>query len=198
MKDNGHEEELQVNDRRRFTDEGESRFDAVDEPVEPAVAAAITPEELETWKQRASAAETKLREIAEIFRRYKDEHDAIRMRIERDRDLRVRESLGRSFMRILDAVDHLEMALQYADDNPLADGLRLALKGIYEALLAEGLEKLSLVGDPFDPQYAEAVALVPVENPELHNVVLAEMRTGFSLNGVVLRPAQVRVGSHQG
>ena len=60
------------------------------------------------------------------------------------------------------------------------------------------LEKLSLVGDPFDPQYAEAVALVPVENPELHNVVLAEMRTGFSLNGVVLRPAQVRVGSHQG
>lgn len=198
MKDNGHEEQLQVNDRRRFTEEGEPRADVVDEPAEPTVVATITPEELETWKQRATAAESKLHEIAELFRRYKDEHDAIRMRMERDRDLRVRESLGRSFLRILDAVDHLEMALQYADGNPLADGLRLALKGIYEALLAEGLEKLSLVGDPFDPQYAEAVALVPVENPELHNVVLAEMRTGFSLNGVVLRPAQVRVGNHQG
>lgn len=196
MKDNGHEEDVQVNDRRRFTEEGESRGEVAEEAVD-APAVAISPEEFRLWQQRAEAAEAKLREFAESFRRYKDEHDAIRMRLERDREQRVRESLGRSFLRILDAVDHLEMALQYSEGNPLADGLRLALKGIYEALVAEGMEKLSLVGSAFDPQYAEAVAMVPVDNPELHNIVLAEMRTGFALNGFVLRPAQVRVGSHQ-
>jgi molecular chaperone GrpE len=189
-------EQIQVNDRRRFTEEGALKHDEV-AAESTGTLETIASEELRLWQERAEAAESKLREFTEGFRRYKDEHDAIRMRLERDRETRVREALARAFTRVLDAVDTLEMALAYAEGNPLAEGLKLSLKGIHEALASEGLERMSLIGETFDPACAEAVAAVPVEDPELHNRVLAETRPGYALGGVVIRPAQVRVGQRR-
>jgi molecular chaperone GrpE len=199
MREFESDQEFQVNDRRRFSAEGEpvaADAAARDEAAPPAGVAAegVTSEELQQWQERALAAEAKLRDFAQAFTTYRQEHDAIRMRIERDREQRIRESLARSFTRILEALDNLEAALEYAQGNPLAQGLQLSLKGIHEALGAEGLERLSLVGDEFNPQFAAAVAAVPVTNPELHNKVLAEMRAGYVIGGLVVRPAQVRVG----
>lgn len=169
----------------------------IDAESEEPVPATVPAEELKAWEERALAAEAKLRDFTDAFRQYKQEYDGIRARFERDREQKVRESVGRAFGRILDALDNLEIAVNYAGEGALADGLKLALKGVHDALAAEGLEKMSLVGETFDPQFAEAVGLVPVNDAALHGKVLAEMRAGYSFHGQVLRPAQVRVGSRQ-
>jgi molecular chaperone GrpE len=57
-----------------------------------------------------------------------------------------------------------------------------------------GIEPLSLLGKPFDPNVAEAVDTTEVSDPAEDGVVLDEVTRGFTISGKLLRPARVRVG----
>ena len=48
-----------------------------------------------------------------------------------------------------------------------------------------------------DPNTAQAVGRIPVEDPNLEGIVIEECRTGYSMKDRLLRPAQVRVGYHE-
>ena len=55
-----------------------------------------------------------------------------------------------------------------------------------------GVEVVEPQGEPFDPQYHEAMAMVP--NPELEpNTVMDVMQKGYLLNGRLVRPDMVVV-----
>jgi molecular chaperone GrpE len=55
-----------------------------------------------------------------------------------------------------------------------------------------GVEAVEPHGEPFDPQYHEAMAMVP--NPDLEpNSVMEVMQKGYLLNGRLVRPAMVVV-----
>lgn len=192
-------------DRRRFNADG-TRVGGDEDParadegldaggLEPATLPDTVPAaEARMWEDRARAAEAKLAAVAGDFRRARAETEAVRARLERDRDTRVREALGRSFGRILAGLDDLERALEHAPPgDPLADGIRLVHRQFLDALAAEGLERLQVVGEAFDPNVAEAVMTVPAGSPEETQRVIAEIRAGYRLGDRIVRPAQVRV-----
>jgi molecular chaperone GrpE len=205
-----HEEhdELRVSDRRRFGPNGSRRSDPEDEPEanpEPTVDEAPPPAEevvpagvAREWERRALEAEGRIRDVADAYRRQKLEMERVRARLERDQEARVREVVGRTFLRILDSLDHLELALSHAEEGPLVEGLRLVHRKMLDALATEGLERIQIVGEPFDPEVAEAVAMVPVEDTGQNGRVVSEMRPGYRFEGQVLRPAQVHVGTATG
>ena len=142
---------------------------------------------------RALAAEAKLREVADSFRGAQQDLESARARLERDQALRVRESLARAFGGVLAALDHLDLAMEHADDGPLKAGLALSLRQLHDALSAEGLERVPTVGLPYDSSTAEAVAVVPTSDPGQDNRVVEEYRPAYALGGQVIRAAQVRV-----
>lgn len=148
----------------------------------------------EEAERRAADAENRLTEYAAAYQRFKDEQEKALARLERDQDKKVRETLARTFAGILEALDNLERALEHAEDGPVVEGVRLVHRQLLDVLSREGLERLDVVGKPFDPEHSEAVMVTPVEDPEQHNVVLEEMRPGYRFRDIVLRPAQVRVG----
>lgn len=189
--------EIPVVDRRRFDSDGHRREEADETTGGDGAAAAETAvfPGLEEWRRRAEAAEAKLAEVAGHFQRAKADLEAARLRLERDQETRVREAVGRAFLGILGALDNLDRALAHAPEGPLAEGLRLAQRQILEAMIAQGLSRLDLAGNPFDPALAEAVMVTAVDDPAQDQVVLEELRPGYSLGGRTLRPAQVRVGS---
>ncbi len=199
MVDAPHDDDVPVTDRRRFTPEGELRPDAAAEvdaasavearaEAQPALAA-----ELEEWRRRAQDAEARLAELAESYRRARDDLNAARARLERDQESRVKDAVGRAFERILATVDSLDRALSHADEGPLADGLQLVQRQLLDALAAEGVERIEVLGRPFDPSVAEAVVTSPAETPAEAGAVLEEVRAGYRLGERILRPAQVRV-----
>lgn len=199
MTEERKEEESPVVDRRRFTPEGELRIEPgeldnglpgeVEEPAEPMVPAAVA----QRWEERARAAEAKLMEVSDGYRRAQLDLEATRSRLEREQENRVRDALGRAFSGILAALDNLERAIEHAPEGPLAEGVRLVHRQMLEALAGAGLERISVVGQQFDPTVAEAVLAVPAEAPEQKNTVIEEFRAGYRLGERVLRPAQVRV-----
>jgi molecular chaperone GrpE len=195
-------DDLSVRDRRRLTPEGELRPDFEEAEPEPeagdggiALSETVPLAHLEEAEQRAVDAERGLAEFREAFQRYREEHDAIRARLERDLDARVRAAVGGAFEGLLGALDNLDLALEYADESPLARGMLMVREQIFDGLRAAGLESIDVLGKPFDPEVAEAVQLVEVDDESRAKIVLEQMRRGYRLGDQVLRPAQVKVGT---
>ena len=101
-------------------------------------------------------------------------------------------------LELLPAVDNLDRALAHAAapprtaTRPLVAGIKLVHADVLAALARAGIEPFSPEGEPFDPQYHEAVAQQPVEGAEPGTVVEVYQR-GYRLGDSVLRPARVLV-----
>jgi molecular chaperone GrpE len=120
------------------------------------------------------------------------EMDNYKKRVERryaDEAKTERRRLLRTFLTV---ADNLERALTHADaDGALAEGVQLTYQDLQKLLHREGIESLAAVGQPFDPQVHEAVAVVPGNGGQA--VVVDETRKGYLYRGELLRPAQVIV-----
>ena len=85
-----------------------------------------------------------------------------RKRVAREREEAARNAAGPVVKDLLPAVDNLERALAAAPPgDPLADGVRMVLRQVEEALLRHGVEPRSALGEVFDPALHEALATVP-------------------------------------
>lgn len=97
---------------------------------------------------------------------------------------------------LLSVVDNLERALESAGDSEgsasLLEGVELTRKGFMDVLVKYGVQVVDPMGEPFDPETAQAMSLV--EQPDAEpNSVIAVMQKGYTLNGRLLRPAMVMV-----
>lgn len=121
--------------------------------------------------------------------------DNFRKRTAREREEAARHAAGPVVKDLIPAVDNLERALAAAPaDDPLADGVRMVLKQVEEALLRHGVEPRSALGEPFDPAIHEALATVPTADAAPGSVV-AQHGRAWMHHGRLLRPAMVAVAA---
>ena len=97
---------------------------------------------------------------------------------------------------LLSVVDNLERALESAGDDQgiasLLEGIELTRKGHMDVLVKNGVESVDPMGEPFDPETAQAMSMV--EQPDAEpNSVIGVMQKGYTLNDRLLRPAMVMV-----
>lgn len=121
-------------------------------------------------------------------------------RATKDLDRAEELALRRYLQDLLPVLDSLKLALRDAaapqtDAQRLKDALSLIDTSLNQALAVRGLEHINAVGQPFDPNLHEAVALRPADpaKGEKPNQVLEELRAGYLWKGLVLRPAQVLI-----
>jgi molecular chaperone GrpE len=121
--------------------------------------------------------------------------DNFRKRVARERDEAARHAAGPVVKDLLPAVDNLERALAAAPPgDPLADGVRMVLRQVEEALGRHGVVPQSAMGMPFDPALHEALATVQAPGVEPGSVV-AEHGRAWLHHGRLLRPAMVAVAA---
>lgn len=83
-----------------------------------------------------------------------------------------------------------------ADESHL-QGVEMIARQLGELLIAKGVERIATVGEPFDPQWHEAIGQTPVEDDAQVGIVTEEIQTGYKLGGKLLRVAMVHVGAKQ-
>jgi len=97
---------------------------------------------------------------------------------------------------ILPALDNFERALGVAVENEemknFLEGFKMIHGQFIESLTNEGVEIIEAEGQPFDPNFHQAVMQEEVEGTEA-GMVLMEMRKGYKLKDRVIRPAMVKV-----
>jgi len=123
------------------------------------------------------------------------ETENVRKRAKRDVENAHKFALENFSRELLAVKDSLEMGIQAADKadgDALLAGKEATLKLLATTLERFGVEELDPAGEPFDPEFHEAMTMQPSEDLEPGSV-LTVIQKGYSLNGRLLRPAMVVV-----
>ncbi len=159
--------------------------DASDGDQEPTLEEIIEQLQIDT----AAAEDASLRAQADA--------QNIKRRAEQDVEKARKFALERFCKELLPVIDNLERALEAAPANekvvrPVAEGVELTLKSFVEAMKKFNIEVVNPLGEPFDPQFHQAMSMV--ENDEVEpNTVTLVMQKGYTLNDRLVRPAMVMV-----
>ena len=185
--------EVKVDDRRFWARQESSEAGEAAAPADPRY-----PSYVEELQARLKQSEERLDATIASHRRMQAEFEQVRQRLQRDVELRVHEAKASVFAGLLEIADHLERALAAAAEagESFREGLRLIHARMLAALQAQGVERIEVLGTPYDAEIAEAVAVVEVTDPSQDDVVVAEVRPGYRLGDRLLRPAQVQVGRY--
>ena len=171
-------------------------------PVDAADAAAALPTAEDAAAELATQLEAAKAEAAanyDKFVRTAADLENFRRRTMREKDELRTAATGRVLEDIFPVLDTLALAISAAkqpnaDLKGLVGGVEMVLNQLRTALANHGLKEINPLGQPFDPHQHEAISHQPskdVKEEQVMNVV----RTGYTLNGRLLRPASVVVSS---
>ncbi|MCR2803201.1 nucleotide exchange factor GrpE [Paenibacillus soyae] len=119
----------------------------------------------------------------------------------RRRTMKEKEELGqyasmKLLGQLLPVVDNFERAIAAASSNSdyesLAKGVDMIFRQLSQTLDAEGLKPIQSVGEPFNPEFHQAIMTVESDEYE-EGIVVEEVQKGYMLKEKVLRPAMVKV-----
>ena len=96
---------------------------------------------------------------------------------------------------LLPVIDSLEKALASATnaDEATRKGLEVTMKQLDHALEVSGMKAINPEGTAFDPNQAQAIAMVPADAAHAAGTVVTVFQRGWMLNERVLRAAMVSV-----
>jgi molecular chaperone GrpE len=122
-----------------------------------------------------------------------------RRRMMREKDELRQYASSKVLEDLLPVMDNLALALTAtkqpgADLKTLSGGVDMVLSQLKSALSNHGLKEINPQGQAFDANLHESIAAQPSAEVREGNVVTV-VRTGYTLNGRLLRPASVVVSS---
>jgi molecular chaperone GrpE len=147
--------------------------------------------EAQDWENQASSHQNQIDDLKTRVAQLQNREAEVRRRAEHQAKQQIGQERDRLLKRMLSVADDLERAISHADKtDPLRAGVELTRNGVLKQLCQEGVEPIQALGRRFDPNLHEAVS---TDGTGVDHVVKV-LRTGYSLNGELLRPAQVVVG----
>lgn len=149
----------------------------------------LAAEELERVKEEARESHDKMLRMAAELENFKK-----RMLREKETSLKYAEE--NILRELLPTVDNLERAIEQArnidDVSALLEGVEMTHQGLLSTLERFGLTPIDGVGEPFDPNFHEALAMeASKEIPE--NSIMQEYQKGYLYKDRLLRAAKVVV-----
>ncbi|MGN7453547.1 nucleotide exchange factor GrpE [Paenibacillus pasadenensis] len=200
-----------MDSKKNTIDEQTSAEDILDADQETAeqAAAAAGGEPIEAEPQAAEEAGQAPEEDARYaeLARQAEEHQQRLLRVQADYDnfrrrtAKEKEELGqyasaKLLTQLLPIVDNFDRAIAAAagggDAESLAKGVDMIFRQLQGVLEQEGLKPMEAVGQPFNPEFHQAVMTVESDEHE-EGIVVEELQKGFVLKDKVLRPAMVKV-----
>lgn len=102
--------------------------------------------------------------------------------------------------RLLDVLDDLsrvaDLDLSNATVETIMEGIDLVERKFVRVLSDVGMEVIDPVDADFDPERMEAMMRVPTDSEEQDDIVAQVFQKGYSLKGILVRPARVSVHKH--
>ena len=199
--------------KEEFNKENLNNSESIDETeLKDSDKAAQVNEEAANDAEKASeesSQETKeplseLEQAQALVEEYKDkylrqvaEFDNYRKRVIKEKAELIKNGGEKVISAILPIVDDFERASEnmakMEDIDAVKEGVELIIEKFLTTLQKEGLEKIDAVGQPFDVDYHEAIAMVPSPSDDMKGKVIDCVQTGYKLNDKVIRHAKVAV-----
>lgn len=167
-------------------------------PAGAADSEVLVDDELARLESALAEAEQDAAEQREAMLRMHAEMENLRKRLIRDLEKSRKRALEAFMNDLLPVRDSLEKGLEAAQVEAsvetLREGKALILRMLGKVMSDHGLEEIDPVGETFDPEFHEAISLIP--SPQhAENEVIDVVQKGYRLNDRLVRPARVVVSS---
>ena len=192
----------------RVTDEGiedtskentrEESEDQIEEEEAPPESEEIPLENLKKAEllEKAKEVQKTADENYDLYMRSLAEIENLKKRYQKDKSDLIKYSNESLVKQLLIVIDNLEKAISAIQEensvDALREGVELTLKGLMDTLGKTGLETVQAQGEPFDPNFHEAISELE-DNTAEPGTVLQELQKGYILNDRLIRPAMVIV-----
>ena len=197
------EEEIKVEDKRRFNNQGEGtdgKTEPKNEPVKSARELELE-NRLKEETTRREAAESKLVGVQAKFDEVKTQMERetaeMRQRLMKTLEDRAKQGQFNFLTTLLPVLDNLNLAISASERDAsfehLLDGVKGTARSFEQALMSVGIEPVVSTGTDFNPELHEAVDMVETD-PETDGKITAEYSRGYKFGDRLLRPARVQVG----
>ena len=183
---------------------GEFVEEAEETPEEEAAKAAAMEVEVEeafsdeNLEGKPDKKDLAIADLTDRLKRSMAEFDNFRKRSEKEKATMFDMGVGSIAEKILPVVDNFERAMAAApkegDGKAFAEGIAMIYNQLKKTLEDLGVKPIDCVGQPFDPNFHNAV--MHVEDESLgENVVAEELLKGYMYKDSVLRHSMVKVAN---
>jgi molecular chaperone GrpE len=153
-------------------------------------------DEIKMLQSELAETQSKANEYLDGWQRSRAEFANYKKRIEREQAEIYQRTAGSIIKRYLDVLDDLDLALKnrptQGDGQVWSNGIELIYRKLLNILESEGVVLMKVAGEPFDPNFHEAISMEPDDTvPSGH--ISEVLKQGYLLGDKVLRPALVRV-----
>ncbi|MDL2222712.1 nucleotide exchange factor GrpE [Bacteroidales bacterium OttesenSCG-928-M11] len=140
-----------------------------------------------------------LAQMKDAYLRLMAEYDNFRKRTIKEKADLIKNGGEKVLSGLLPLQDDFQRALENIDKSkdiePLKEGVNLIYNKFQTFLQQNGVKPIEDIGQTFDPELHEAVAMIPAENEEQKGSVVDSVQTGYTLNEKVIRHAKVVVAN---
>ncbi len=161
--------------------------------------AAVDPEK-QQLERELEATRRRVDELARAYQALDRDREEFKQRLSRERERMMDVERGNVAVTLLEAIDELDRCISMSSGTEASSGLGQGVKMIRDGLLTKvqalGIERLQVVGQPFDPNTAEAVDMEITPVQEDDQKVVAEVRAGYRMKERIIRPARVKVARY--
>ena len=178
----------QASEKETMSDDTNENQTSVDDqtPAEPAEPEKDPLEEAQ--EQIASLKDKLLRTIAE-FENYKKRTIKEKMEL-------IQNGGAKTVSALLPILDDFERAVADKSEDPKAikEGTQMIFNKFVKTLESIGVKQIDAVGEDFNTDFHEAVAMLPGAEDDKKGKVIDCVQTGYTMNDKVIRHAKVAVG----
>lgn len=175
------------------------------EEASEAVEAELVDEEPEQASSGGEAVQgeaTQLRaqvdELQNKLLRAQADFDNFRRRARQEKEEFAKYASQKLLEQLIPVFDNFERAVSASKENQdldsLAKGIDMIYRQMSQVLEQEGVKPIEAVGQPFNPEFHQAVMQVESEEHE-EGIIVEELQKGYMLKEKVIRPSMVKVSS---
>ena len=149
-------------------------------------------------KEKKDPRDVQIEELTDRLRRSMAEFDNFRKRTEKEKSAMFEIGAKDIVERILPVIDNFERGLasvpEDVKETSFAEGMEMIYKKLLKNLEEAGVKPIEAVGQPFDPNFHNAV--MHIEDDELgENMVAQELQKGYMYRDSVVRHSMVQVAN---
>lgn len=149
-------------------------------------------------KEKKDPKDAQIEELTDRLKRNMAEFDNFRKRTEKEKSAMFEIGAKDIIERILPVIDNFERGLssmpEDAKGTPFAEGMEMIYKQLLKNLEEAGVKAIEAAGQPFDPNFHNAVMHVEDEE-QGENVVVQEFQKGYLYRDSVVRHSMVQVAN---
>ena len=180
-------------------EEGMAGEDQEEEPAEESTEKKEEPAEKKGFfAKKKDKKDAQIEELTDRLKRNMAEFDNFRKRTEKEKSAMYEIGAKDIIEKILPVIDNFERGLKTVPEeeknSPFAEGMDKIYKQLLKTLEDTGVKVIEAVGQPFDPNFHNAVMHVEDENFG-ENIIAEEFQKGYLYRDSVVRHSMVKVAN---